>query len=69
MCCIEYSALTWEVARGNYKNSAATNFGTAVDCVTIVAKGSDPHCAGAYQEQLYIETRFSGCQTVSGHVK
>jgi len=49
MCCIEYSALTWEVARGNYKNSAATNFGTAVDCVTIVAKGSDPHCAGAYQ--------------------
>jgi len=48
MCCIEYTALTWEVARGNYENlMAPANFGDEITCVAKIAKGTDPHCAGA----------------------
>merc|ERR1719422_1474088 len=51
MCCIEYTALTWEVARGNYEATvnAPANFGKAVNCVVDVSEGTDPHCAGAQQ--------------------
>ena len=52
MCCIEYTAITWEVARGNYGGdylSPANFLGGSTSCVAVLASGTDAHCAGAYQ--------------------
>jgi len=51
MCCIEYTATTWEVARGSYDNLNANALAAMlVDCVIVDSNlGTDPHCAGAFQ--------------------
>ena len=55
MCCIEYTATTWEVARGSYDNLNANALTKMlVNCVVSANDGTDPHCAGAFQEQFHI---------------
>merc|ERR1719433_239241 len=51
MCCIEYTATTWELARGNYDNYNLANVLVAAitgNCVALAASNNEPHCAGAY---------------------
>jgi len=51
MCCIEYTALTWDVQRGTYDNlnNMVLVNSQMTTCVAAADAGTDSHCAGAFQ--------------------